>query len=250
MCVCAALRCAHQKGGCALLLLSYMLNGTWKSIYGSIVKCCVCVCALIVAILFLFLSFPALQTHTGKMGCTWKEKTKITKTTTTAPTTATHSIQGKAAQKQVFKFIVRHHYSLIRLGSGFCFFGFIFACSLQKNVMSAWGTIFRICAHSMIEREFFYRSHATRMVSQCADTTTTTTTKSKCVTDKIEETINNIGIIITKNVSNKLHLSDLFMYRISDYAQHTVYEFCMEIEFVKLRCIDCCASVRPSVHNW
>lgn len=114
---------------------------------------CQVLCVLWLLLYCFYFSFPA---------CTWKEKkrkekTEITKTTTitttTASTTATHSIQGKTATKQVFKFTVRHYYSLIRLGSWFCFFICIFACSLQKNVMSAWGTIFRICAHS-IEREF------------------------------------------------------------------------------------------------
>lgn len=103
---------------------------------------CVCVCFDCCYIVFVSLFPHCTHTHTGEMGCTWKEKTKITTTTTASSTAATHSIQGEAAKKQVFKFIVRHYYSLIRLGAGFCFLIFIFACSLQKNVMSAWGTIF------------------------------------------------------------------------------------------------------------
>lgn len=98
----------------------------------------VCVCALIVAILFLSM-FPLIviartQIHrqTG-MNMNRNEKTKTTKTATAV----THSIQGKAAEKQVFKFIERHYYSLIRLGSRFCIPVFLHAHSQKNAAMSA-----------------------------------------------------------------------------------------------------------------
>lgn len=148
-----------------------------------------------------------------------RKDTKITKTTTTtATTTTTHSIQGKAAMKQVFKFIVRHYYSLIRLKLLVLFLSVVLFLHAHSSKRMWWVRVRynffsrRTSRAHLIERVSIVDPIPKKNVlfTHCRQANNNNNknreTKNKCVTDEIQnekkkrkttmKNINNIGIII------------------------------------------------------